>query len=55
MIFAGGSGTQADPWQISTAQQLDDLRLYTGSSNYDKYFILINDIDRSLICYQTKH
>jgi hypothetical protein len=45
MIFAGGSGTQADPWQISTAQQLDDLRLYTGSSHTGEYFILINDID----------
>lgn len=45
MAFAGGSGTQADPWQIETAQQLDDLRLYTGSSHADKYFVLNNDID----------
>jgi len=45
MAFAGGDGSFGNPWQIETAQQLDDLRIYTGSVNYNKYFILNNDID----------
>ena len=45
MAFAGGDGSSGNPYQIETAQQLDDLRNYTGSANYDKYFILNNDID----------
>lgn len=40
--FAGGSGTEADPYQVSTVEQLQEIRNYT-----DKYFIQINDIDAS--------
>lgn len=38
--FSGGSGTAADPYQISTAAQLDALRNFPGS-----HFILMGHID----------
>jgi hypothetical protein len=38
--FAGGSGTSADPWQIETAGQLDEVR-----NHLDGYFVLTDDID----------
>lgn len=43
--FAGGSGTQADPWLISTPGQLSRLNDFRGAVNSDKYFKIINDID----------
>jgi hypothetical protein len=45
--FSGGGGTQDDPWQISTPQDLDDLRQYC-LPQYDAYnfFCAIkNDIE----------
>jgi|GEM_PF-664945 len=41
-MFAGGSGTPEDPWLISTADQLDEVR-----NHWDRNFKLINDIDLS--------
>ncbi len=38
--FAGGSGTEEDPYQISTVEELQAIRDYL-----DKHFIQINDID----------
>jgi hypothetical protein len=38
--FAGGSGTDADPWQIATAEQLESVRRHLGG-----HFILTSDID----------
>ena len=38
--FAGGSGTEADPYQIATADQLNNVRKYL-----DKHFKLTADID----------
>ena len=48
--FAAGSGTEADPYQISTAQQLANLAWlsndWNGSKTYlDKYYILTDNID----------
>jgi hypothetical protein len=43
--FAGGSGTQSDPWQIETAEQLGSINNYLGEDHSDKHFELINDID----------
>lgn len=43
--FAGGTGTEADPWQIATAQQLNNVRNYLGPIHSDKYFIQTADID----------
>jgi hypothetical protein len=40
--FAGGSGTQADPYQIETAVHLNNVRNYL-----DAYFIQVADIDLS--------
>jgi len=39
-VFAGGSGTETDPYQVSTPEQLNEVRNYL-----DKYFIQINNID----------
>jgi hypothetical protein len=41
-VFAAGTGTMNDPYQIATAAQLDMIRNHPGT---DKYFKLINDID----------
>jgi hypothetical protein len=43
-LFAGGSGTLEDPYQIETAQQLSNVRLAL-----DQNYILNNDIDLSEI------
>ncbi len=40
VVFAGGSGTEQDPFQVETAEQLDEVRNYS-----DKHFIQIADID----------
>ena len=40
--FAGGDGSAANPYQITTAEQLDKVRNYL-----DKHFVLKNDIDLS--------
>ncbi len=37
--FAGGQGTEADPWQIETAEHLDNVRNYLGEEHTDKHFI----------------
>ena len=42
--FAGGSGTQEDPWLIETAEHLNNIRLFLGYYT-DKYFMQIADID----------
>ncbi|TVQ09559.1 MAG: hypothetical protein EA361_15245, partial [Bacteroidetes bacterium] len=44
-IFAGGSGTEEDPWLIETAEHLNNIRLFLGPENTDKYFMQIADID----------
>ncbi len=41
-LFAGGSGTAEDPWQIANAEQLDRIR-----DDLTAHYILINDIDLS--------
>lgn len=38
--FAGGSGTESDPYQISSAQELDNVRYCSG-----KQFVQTKDID----------
>lgn len=38
--FAGGDGTEANPYQVATAEQLNNVR-----NHLDKYFIQIADID----------
>lgn len=40
--FAGGSGTESDPYQVSTIDQLQEIQNHT-----DKHFIQLNDIDAS--------
>ncbi|MBW6516651.1 MAG: T9SS type A sorting domain-containing protein [Candidatus Cloacimonetes bacterium] len=43
--FAGGSGTELDPWQIETALHLNNIRYYLGETHNDKYFIQTADIN----------
>jgi len=43
--FAGGSGTQDDPWQVTTAEHLNNVRYYLGVAHEDKYFIQTANID----------
>ena len=39
-VFAGGSGTEAEPYLVATAEHLDSVRNYLGA-----YFLLTADID----------
>ncbi|HPN40668.1 MAG TPA: GLUG motif-containing protein, partial [Candidatus Cloacimonadota bacterium] len=48
-----GSGTQSDPWQVTTAAQLDYIRSFLGSSHSDKYFIQTSDIDLGVAPWNT--
>lgn len=41
-VFAGGSGSAEDPWQIATAEQLDRVR-----DDLTAHYVLVDDIDLS--------
>lgn len=43
-VFAGGDGTESNPYQIRTAEQLDAVR-----NDMDAHYILMEDIDLSTI------
>ncbi|SDE75692.1 T9SS type A sorting domain-containing protein [Epilithonimonas hungarica] len=44
--FSGsGNGTEQEPYQISNAAQLDEVRNFLGQTNSDIHFIMMNDID----------
>lgn len=43
--FAGGIGTEANPYQIGTPAHLDNIRLYLGTEHQDKHFLLTQNID----------
>lgn len=47
--FNGGAGTQEDPYQIATAEQLSRLavNVNAGTDYSGEYFVLTNDIDLS--------
>lgn len=48
--FSGtGNGTEANPYLITNAVQLDEMRNYIGSANSDKHFSIINDIDLAVL------
>jgi len=44
-LFAGGTGTAGNPYQISTAEQLQNLNKCLGSDYKDNYYVLNNNID----------
>jgi len=44
--YGGGSGEPDDPYQIKTAQQMNQIGLH--EEDWDKHFILMNDIDLSI-------
>jgi len=41
--YGGGTGIEADPYRIETAEHLNDIG--THDQDWDKHFILVNDID----------
>ena len=43
--FAGGNGTESDPYQIAKAEHLNNIRNYLGSEHNDKHFKLIENIN----------
>jgi hypothetical protein len=45
--FAGGSGTETDPYLITTSQEFSNLRKYLGCEHHSKYFKMTNDINVS--------
>lgn len=45
--FAGGKGTEVEPYLIETAEQLDSIRAYIGEEFEDIHFRQIADIDLS--------
>lgn len=47
VAFAGGEGTVAEPYAITTPEQLNGLRFYTGERGEGIYFELMGDIDLS--------
>lgn len=51
--FAGGSGTQSDPYQIATADQLTLLGNYLGLNYKDAYFKITANIDLNVAPYNT--
>lgn len=47
VTFSGGEGTESEPYVITTAEQLNGLRFYTGEGGEGTYFELMGDIDLS--------
>jgi len=47
-LFAGGDGTEGNPYQISTPEQLQNLNQCLGESYKNNYYVLDNDIDLTL-------
>ncbi|MHC4867273.1 MAG: hypothetical protein ACYTEX_24630, partial [Planctomycetota bacterium] len=45
--YGGGSGTAGDPYRISTAADMNAIG--TNSGDFDKHFVVTNDIDMSSI------
>jgi hypothetical protein len=43
--YSGGSGTAAEPYQIATAEQMNQIGLHEG--DWEKHFVLMADIDMS--------
>ncbi|GHV14730.1 hypothetical protein AGMMS49938_11390 [Fibrobacterales bacterium] len=44
-LFAGGNGTQANPYQIATPEQLQNLNQCLGSTYTSNYYVITQDID----------
>ncbi|HVV25448.1 MAG TPA: InlB B-repeat-containing protein [Candidatus Saccharimonadales bacterium] len=49
--FNGGSGTAADPWQVNTAAQLDNVRDCLGSGTLSYYFVQTANINLGVAPY----
>lgn len=45
--YSGGTGTEGDPYLISTVQDLLDLSNTANSADWSKHFLMTNDIDMS--------
>ena len=47
--YSGGSGTEADPYLVSTPQDLLDLANPDNEGDWDEHFRMTNDIDMSAV------
>ncbi len=45
--FAGGMGTESEPYLISTPVELDNVRNFLGATHSDKYFLQTANLDLS--------
>lgn len=43
--FGGGDGTSSDPWQIETAEHLNNIRNYVGSEHEPYWFVQTSNIE----------
>ena len=43
--YGGGTGTESDPFQICTAEQMNEIGLQVNEDDWDKHFKLMADID----------
>ncbi len=48
--FAGGNGSESDPWQIATPEHLNNVRYFVGAGNH---FIQIADINLNVAPWNT--
>jgi hypothetical protein len=44
-FFAGGDGSEDNPWQIANSSQLNNVRYFLGEDNNDCNFVMTTDID----------
>lgn len=51
--FAGGSGTENDPYLISEPSHLNSIRYHLGVPNRSKHFLQISDLDFDIYPYNT--
>lgn len=51
--FASGTGTEEDPFIITTAEELANVNNYTTIEHSDKHFFLANDIDLDIAPYNS--
>ncbi|MDD2331509.1 MAG: choice-of-anchor D domain-containing protein, partial [Candidatus Cloacimonetes bacterium] len=50
-LFAGGSGTQNDPYLISQPYHLNSIRYFLGENHRGKYYLQTTDLDFNIFPY----
>ncbi len=52
-LFAGGSGTENDPFLVETAHHLNNVRQYLGAAHTNKHFKQISNINLGVVPWTT--